>query len=195
MADNWTGPHLFERMEVQLGGDYLRDVRSSRGIFLLVYIGAKGSWDLPNGGKAHIAQYDAAAFWRPAWKAGRTVGVKKRLKQRQKRFENARLRAERGRGSLHPQLRARKSDLQPRLAAGWTGIGLTEAIGMTNVELPTGSTQLRSRSIRFPQHSWRIEGQRRGFVQRLQGAENFVIGDGAFRSRIVAQDGHGSTAN
>lgn len=135
MADNWTGPHLFERMEVQLGGDYLRDVRSSRGIFLLVYIGAKGSWDLPNGGKAHIAQYDAAAFWRPAWKAGRTVGVKKRLKQRQKRFENARLRAERGRGSLHPQLRARKSDLQPRLAAGWTGIGLTEAIGMTFSQL------------------------------------------------------------
>ncbi|MGX5830090.1 NACHT domain-containing protein [Mesorhizobium sp. 43Arga] len=52
VADNWTGPHLFERMEVQLGGDYLRDVRSSRGIFLLVYIGTKKSWDLPGGGKA-----------------------------------------------------------------------------------------------------------------------------------------------
>ncbi|MER9262649.1 hypothetical protein [Mesorhizobium sp. M0619] len=52
VADNWTGPHLFERMEVQLGGDYLRDARSSRGIFLLVYIGTKKSWDLPGGGKA-----------------------------------------------------------------------------------------------------------------------------------------------
>ncbi len=52
VADNWTGPHLFERMEVQLGGDYLRDVRSSRGIFLLVYIGTRKSWDLPGGGKA-----------------------------------------------------------------------------------------------------------------------------------------------
>jgi hypothetical protein len=52
VADNWTGPHLFERMEVQLGGDYLRDIRSSRGIFLLVYVGTKQSWDLPGGGRA-----------------------------------------------------------------------------------------------------------------------------------------------
>jgi hypothetical protein len=51
VADNWTGPHLFERMEIQLGGDYLRDARSSRGIFLLVYIGNKTSWDLPSGGR------------------------------------------------------------------------------------------------------------------------------------------------
>lgn len=50
VADNWTGPHLFERMEVQLGGDYLRDARSSRGIFLLIYVGIKKSWDLPRGG-------------------------------------------------------------------------------------------------------------------------------------------------
>jgi hypothetical protein len=52
VADNWTGPHLFERMEIQLGGDYLRDARSSRGIFLLVYIGNKTSWDIPVGGRA-----------------------------------------------------------------------------------------------------------------------------------------------
>ena len=39
-------------MEVQLGGDYLRDARSSRGIFLLVYVGIKKSWDLPGGGGA-----------------------------------------------------------------------------------------------------------------------------------------------
>ena len=30
-----------------------------------------------------IAQYDPAALGRPAWNAGRTVGVKKPLKQRQ----------------------------------------------------------------------------------------------------------------
>lgn len=29
LADNWTGPQLFERLETQLGGDYLRDARSS----------------------------------------------------------------------------------------------------------------------------------------------------------------------
>ena len=33
LADNWTGPELFERLENQLCGDYLRDNRSSRGIF------------------------------------------------------------------------------------------------------------------------------------------------------------------
>lgn len=49
VADNWTGPHLVERMEAQLGSDYLRDARSSRGIFLLVYVGIKKSWDLPGG--------------------------------------------------------------------------------------------------------------------------------------------------
>jgi hypothetical protein len=49
LADKWTGPHLFERLEIQLCGDYLRDIRSSRGIFLLVYLGTKSYWDLPNG--------------------------------------------------------------------------------------------------------------------------------------------------
>ena len=57
VADNWTGPHLFERMEVQLGGDYLRDIRSSRGIFLLVYIGTQNSWHLPEGGR--VESFDA----------------------------------------------------------------------------------------------------------------------------------------
>lgn len=52
LADKWTGPHLFERLEVQLCGDYLRDRRSSRGIFLLVYLGTKSYWDLPNGRRA-----------------------------------------------------------------------------------------------------------------------------------------------
>lgn len=49
VADKWSGPQLFERLEVQLCGDYLRDARSSRGIFLLVYLGTKSSWDLPDG--------------------------------------------------------------------------------------------------------------------------------------------------
>ncbi|TAY17128.1 HEAT repeat domain-containing protein [Rhizobium leguminosarum] len=49
LADKWPGPRLFERLEIQLCGDYLRDHHSTRGIFLLVYHGRKSSWDLPNG--------------------------------------------------------------------------------------------------------------------------------------------------
>ncbi len=49
MVDNWTGPKLFERLENQLCGDYLRDKRSNRGIFLLVYRGEKTFWNIPNG--------------------------------------------------------------------------------------------------------------------------------------------------
>lgn len=41
LADKWIGPHLFERLEIQLCGDYLHDVRSSRGIFVIVYRGTK----------------------------------------------------------------------------------------------------------------------------------------------------------
>jgi hypothetical protein len=47
LADNWTGPQLFERLEVQLCGDYLRDRRSSRGIYLMVYRGERAGWMLP----------------------------------------------------------------------------------------------------------------------------------------------------
>ena len=47
LADNWTGPQLFERLENQLCGDYMRDIRSSRGIFVLVYRGEKVGWDVP----------------------------------------------------------------------------------------------------------------------------------------------------
>lgn len=49
LADNWPGPSLFERFETQLCGDYLRDVRSKRGLFVLVYRGKKKKWELPNG--------------------------------------------------------------------------------------------------------------------------------------------------
>ena len=47
LADKWTGPALFERLENQLCGDYLRDNRSRRGIFVLVYRGEKAAWEVP----------------------------------------------------------------------------------------------------------------------------------------------------
>ena len=49
LADNCTGPELFERLENQLCGDYLRDNRSNRGIYLLIYRGDKSRWQLTNG--------------------------------------------------------------------------------------------------------------------------------------------------
>ncbi len=50
LADNnWSGAKLFERLENQLCGDYLRDIRSNFGIFILVYRGKKTGWDIPNG--------------------------------------------------------------------------------------------------------------------------------------------------
>lgn len=48
LADNWTGPDLFERFENQLCGDYLRDNRSNRGIFVLVYRGKQKHWEMPD---------------------------------------------------------------------------------------------------------------------------------------------------
>lgn len=52
LADNnWSGAHLIERLENQLCGDYLRDNRSSRGIFCLVWRGEKKRWALPNSKK------------------------------------------------------------------------------------------------------------------------------------------------
>lgn len=50
LADNWSGPDLVERLQNQLCGDYLRDSRSSRGVFALVYRGAKTRWELPGVG-------------------------------------------------------------------------------------------------------------------------------------------------
>lgn len=47
LADKWTGPALFERLENQLCGDYLRDNRSNHGLFVLVYGGEKKGWDVP----------------------------------------------------------------------------------------------------------------------------------------------------
>ncbi len=52
LAGNWAGNKLFERLENQLVGDYLRDMRSSRGVFLLVNRGAKRKeWHLNDGRK------------------------------------------------------------------------------------------------------------------------------------------------
>ena len=48
IADKWTGTQLFERLENQLCGDYLRDDRSSCGIYLLVNRGEeRKQWEHP----------------------------------------------------------------------------------------------------------------------------------------------------
>ncbi|WP_457798319.1 hypothetical protein [Methylocystis sp. S23] len=47
LANKWRGPKLFERLENQLLGDYLRDNRSTLGIFTLVNLGGKGGWQIP----------------------------------------------------------------------------------------------------------------------------------------------------
>ncbi|MBV6448192.1 hypothetical protein [Nitrosomonas sp.] len=51
LADNWSGPKLFERLENQLCGDYLRDDRSNRGIFVLVYRGEQHHWEIHDSGR------------------------------------------------------------------------------------------------------------------------------------------------
>ena len=44
IADNWTGPQLFDKLRNQLCRDYLRDTHSKNGIFLLVSRGTKQHW-------------------------------------------------------------------------------------------------------------------------------------------------------
>ncbi|SDX47249.1 NACHT domain-containing protein [Nitrosomonas oligotropha] len=51
LADNWSGPKLFERLENQLCGDYLRDDRSNRGIFVLVCRGEQHHWEIHDSGR------------------------------------------------------------------------------------------------------------------------------------------------
>jgi hypothetical protein len=60
IAYKWTGPQLFERLEGQLAGDYLRDDASSRGIYLLVYRGLQKRWKLPNGEWANFDELVSA---------------------------------------------------------------------------------------------------------------------------------------
>ncbi len=50
VADNWSGPKLVERLQNQLCGQYLRDVRSNCGIFTLVYRGEQKQWQHPKTG-------------------------------------------------------------------------------------------------------------------------------------------------
>ena len=47
IADRWSGANLIERFENQLCNDYLRDRRSSFGIFLLIRNGKQSSWKHP----------------------------------------------------------------------------------------------------------------------------------------------------
>lgn len=49
LAERWTGPKLYERLENQLSGDYLRDNRSARGIFALVNRTKGRRWQVPSG--------------------------------------------------------------------------------------------------------------------------------------------------
>ena len=50
IADNWSAIKLMERLNNQLCGDYLRDIRSNCGIFLIVYRGEKTYWEHPING-------------------------------------------------------------------------------------------------------------------------------------------------
>lgn len=51
LAERWSGPKLFERLENQLSGDYLRDNRSVRGFFVLVGSIKERKWQLQSGEK------------------------------------------------------------------------------------------------------------------------------------------------
>lgn len=52
LSNLWTGSKLVERLENQLCNDYLRDQRSSRGIYLLMHQSGKTQWQLPDGSRA-----------------------------------------------------------------------------------------------------------------------------------------------
>lgn len=51
IAENWPGSVLFERLNNQLCGQYLRDIHSNCGIYLLVYRGQKKFWIHPKTNK------------------------------------------------------------------------------------------------------------------------------------------------
>ncbi|PMX03064.1 hypothetical protein C1X59_05370 [Pseudomonas sp. FW215-R2] len=51
LSQNWSGPGHFERLENQLCGDYLRDISSSCGIFLLVNHGGQATWETSTKGR------------------------------------------------------------------------------------------------------------------------------------------------
>ncbi len=66
LADRWTGPEHLERLENQLCGDYLRDTRSRRGLFVLVHNGTKKAWILGDKTKVDFGGLvdGLAARWR-----------------------------------------------------------------------------------------------------------------------------------
>ena len=49
--NNWSATKLVERLHNQLCGQYLRDIRSNCGIFMLVYRGVQKHWQHPETGK------------------------------------------------------------------------------------------------------------------------------------------------
>jgi hypothetical protein len=51
IADKWSYTELAERLHNQLVGQYLRDVRSKFGVFLLVWRGKKMEWRESESGK------------------------------------------------------------------------------------------------------------------------------------------------
>jgi len=55
LSHKWDAKDLFERLENQLCGDYLRDVRSGRGIFLLVHQREQERWMLAGNSKTDFA--------------------------------------------------------------------------------------------------------------------------------------------
>jgi hypothetical protein len=48
LSHRWSGKAFFERLENQLCGDYLRDIRSGRGFFVIVHQGKQHIWKLPD---------------------------------------------------------------------------------------------------------------------------------------------------
>lgn len=54
LSQNWSGSEHFERLENQICGDYLRDINSSCGIFLLVNHGGQSTWETPNKGRVNF---------------------------------------------------------------------------------------------------------------------------------------------
>jgi len=49
LSHRWTLKELFERLETQVCGGYLRDMRSTRGLLVIVHQGKQQRWDLPDG--------------------------------------------------------------------------------------------------------------------------------------------------
>ncbi|MEQ8403595.1 MAG: hypothetical protein RKE49_00760 [Oceanicaulis sp.] len=56
LAGKWRGSQFFERLQNQLCGDYLRDRRSSMGLFVLVNQGQRDTWHLLDGKSVDFAE-------------------------------------------------------------------------------------------------------------------------------------------